>query len=293
MIRFRAAVLRVLLPLAALGAAPLSPAQEVIAVISPPPGPYEAAHRAFVAEMGRDVPAVRLPGRLRAARARVVVAFGGQAAVQSIPETSTLIVCLAPGLAKRLSRSGGLAHIAMRPAPDRLLSELRRVQPGLRRLAVLSDGLDSKAYISGLERAGSGLGIRIIAPRASGRDGVPGALRSLLAEKADAVWLAPDPGLVTPENFQTIAQFSWDNDIPFYAPTRGLAAAGAAGAVSVGPEEAGRTAAELARRALAGEALPELVYPTRTGIVVSLASARKAGLALAPNTLDKDIEVLP
>ena len=191
-----------------------------------------------------------------------------------------MIACLAPGLTRSLSHSGGLAHIVMRPAPEKLLSELRRVQPGLRRLAVLSDGPDAKAYISGLERAGAGLGIRIIAPPARGRDGVPGALRSLLAEKADAVWLAPDPGLVTPENFQTIAQFSWDNDVPFYAPTRGLVVAGAAGAVSVGPEEAGRMAAELARRALAGEALPAVVYPTRTGITVNPVSARKAGLSL-------------
>lgn len=293
MIRLRAAALRALLLLAALGAAPPSKAQDVLAVVSPPPGPYEAAHKAFAAAMGRDVPAVRLPGRVSAARARVVVAFGSEAAVQRYPEPSTLIVCTAPGLGPRMTRPGRLVFIAMKPSPGRLLAEIRRVQPRLKRLAVLSIGRDTDAYVSELQRAGSGLGIKILAPPANGRDGVPRALRSVAAGKADAVWLAPDPALVTPENFQAIVQFSFDNDVPFYAPTRGLAATGAAGAVSVSPEEAGRMAADFTRRALAGEELPAIVYPAGTSLTISVKSAKAAGLAIDAGALDKDIEVLP
>lgn len=292
MIRLRAAALRVLLLLAALGAAPASNARDVLAVVSPPPGPYEAAHKAFAAAMGRDVPAVRLPGRVSAARARVVVAFGSEAAVQRYPEPSTLIVCVAPGLGATMTRPGRLVFIAMKPSPGRLLAEIRRVQPRLKRFAVLSIGRDTDAYVSEARRAAAGLGIEILAPRATGRDGVLHALRSL-AGKADAVWLAPDPALVTPENFQAIVQFSFDNDVPFYAPTRGLAATGAAGAVSVSPEEAGRMAADFTRRALAGETLPAIVYPTGTSLTISVKSAKAAGLAIDAGALDKDIEVLP
>lgn len=293
MIRFRTAALPALLLLAALGAARPSPAQEVIAVLSPPPGPYEAAYKAFVAAMGRDVPGVRLPGRLPAAGARVVVAFGGQAAVRPYPESATLIACLAPGLPADFRRSGPLVQVTMRPAPKTLLSALRRVQPGLKRLGVLSHGRVTKGYLADLKLAGAALGVEIISPPSGGPGGVPDALRALLAAKADAVWLAPDPSLVTPENFQTIKQFAWDNGVPFYAPTRGLAAAGAAAAVSVGAAEEGRLAAELARRALAGEALPAFLYPERSELTVNLRSAQKAGLAIDPGTLDKDIEVIP
>lgn len=291
--RSRAASLPALLLLAALGTAPASKAQDVLAIVSPPPGPYEAAHKAFASAVGRDVPVVRLPGRVPAGGARVVIAFGSEAAVQRYPERSTLIVCVAPGLASRIGRPGRTVFVAMKPSPGRLLAEVRRVQPGLRRFAVLSTGPDTEEYVSELRRAGSGLGIEILAPPATGRDGVPRALRSLAGGKADAVWLAPDPALVTPGNFQAIVQFSSDNDVPFYAPTRGLAATGAAGAVSVSPEEAGRMAADFARRTLSGEKLPAVVYPARTGLTVSVKAAKAAGLALDPGALDKDIEVLP
>jgi len=69
--------------------------------------------------------------------------------------------------------------------------------------------------------------------------GVPDALRTLVTATVDALWLPPDPRVVTPQTFQTIVQFTFDNHLPFYASTRGLTA-------------------DLARRALGpgGEALP-------------------------------------
>lgn len=288
----RAAAPSALLLLAALAAASPAPAQEVVAVLSSAPGPYQAAFDGFLKALGRAVSPARLPARASAEGARVVVAFGGEAAVQPYPDGAILIACMAPGLGARLRHRGQFVFVSMKPAPERLLSELRRLQPALKRLAVLSDGRDTGGYIPDLRRAGAEIGVEIVSPRAAGPNGVPSALRALLAAKADAIWLAPDPSLATPENFQTIKQFSWDNRIPFYAPTRGLAVAGAAAAVSVAAEEEGRLAAGLARRALAGEAMPEIVYPTRTSITVNLESARNAGLAVSADALGKDVEVL-
>lgn len=288
----RAAAPSALLLLAALAAASPAPAQEVVAVLSSAPGPYQAAFDGFLKALGREVSPVRLPGRASVDGARVVVAFGGEAAVQPYPGDATLIACMAPGLGARPRHRGPFVFISMKPSPGRLLSELRRLQPGLKVLAVLSDGRDTAGYLPDLRRAGAEIGMEIVSPRAAGPTGVPSALRALLAAKADAIWLAPDPILATPENFQTIKQFSWDNRVPFYAPTRGLAVAGAAAAVSVSAEEEGRLAADLARRALAGDELPEIVYPTRTSITVNLESARSAGLAVSTDALWKDVEVL-
>lgn len=288
----RAAAPSALLLLAALVGASPAPAQEVTAVLSSAPGPYQAAFDGFLKAIGREVSPVRLPARPLAAGTRVVVAFGGEAAIQPYPHDATLIACMAPGLGARLRHRGPFVFVSMKPAPGRLLSELRRLQPGLKRLGVLSDGRDTAGYLPDLRRAAAAIGMEIASPRAVGPNGVPSALRSLLAAKADAIWLAPDPSLATPENFQTIKQFSWDNRVPFYAPTRGLAVAGAAAAVSVAAEEEGRLASELARRALAGEPLPEVVYPTRTSLTVNLESARNAGLAVPQDALGKDVEVL-
>lgn len=295
MTRCRAAASLAFLLFAPLAAAPPSAAQEVVAVLSSAPGPYQAAYDSFVKTLGRESSIIRLPERLSAAnaRARVFVAFGGEAAAQPYPAGATLIACLSPGLQAGRRHAGPFVFVTMKPAPPKLLSELRRLQPGLKRLAVLSHARDTRSYLADLKRAGAALGVEIIAPSARGPGEVPDALRALLADRADAVWLAPDPALVTPESFQTIKQFSWDNGIPFYAPTRGLAAAGAAAAVSVSPEEEGRLATELARRALAGETLAELVYTERTELTVNLQSARKAGLKIIPEALGKHVEVIP
>lgn len=292
MIFSRAAALPLLLLLAALAAAPPSAAGEVVAVLSGAPGPYQTALEGFVKEFGGEVPTVRLPDRVLPAGTRVIVAFGGQAAVERYPEGAVVIVCLAPGLRTRPRHRGPFVHVTMKPPARKLLMELLRLQPGMKRLAVLSHGLDTKGYAAELRRSGAALGVAIIAPSVSGRDEVPAALRAAFKAGANAIWLAPDPLLVTPETFQTIKQFSWDNGLPFYAPSRGLAVAGAAAAVSVSPAEQGRETALLARRALARERLPEFVYPERTEITVNLESALKAGLVIRPEALAKDVEVI-
>lgn len=258
-------------------------------------GPYQSAFDAFAVEFGRPFTTVRLPQRPPSGGPppRVVVAFGSEAALLSHPERAVVIVCLAPGLEERAAPPRRMTVLGMKPAPARLLSELRRVQPGLKRLGVLSQGRETAAYLVELRRSGETIGVAIVAVRVPRPEGVPDALRTLLPGKVDGVWLAPEPRLVTPEVFQTILQFSWDNRLQFYAPTRGLAAAGAVAAVSITPEETGRLVAELARRSLDGETLPERVYPERTKLTVNGSSARKAGLEIPPGALGPGDEVLP
>lgn len=283
---------KALAALSLLLAAGSAPAQEVVAVMSATPGPFQAACAAFSAALGRKTLQLRAPVRTSALeRARVVVAFGGDAALQPYPERATLIATLAPGVAGRQEHPGPFVFVTMKPAPEALLGRLRELQPGLKRLAVLTSSRDGERYVGDLRRAAATLGLEIVVPKLAGADGVPDALRALV-DKADALWLAPDPGLVTPDTFQTIRQFSWDHKVPFYAPTAGLAAAGAAAALAVDPEDAGRQAADLARRALDGEELPAYLYPDKVRLTVNLPSAAKAGLTPSGEALGKADKVL-
>lgn len=288
----RAAAPTALLLFAAISAArPFGPSG-VAAVVSPPPGPYQAAFASFRREVGLDVRGLDISAASRASGAKVVVAFGGKAAFQTYSDSTVLIACLAPGRANTIRHGGPVVYVSMRPSPAKLLSEMKRLQPGLRRLAVLTRGSETPSYAAAL-KAAAPAGVEITVAGDGVTEDIPSALRALVSPKPDAVWLAPDPKLVTPESFQAIVQFSWDNDVPFYAPTRGLAQAGASASVYVSPEEIGRVAADLARRALAGETLPRIVYPEKTSIVVNVGSARKAGLRADPAALGPDVEALP
>jgi putative ABC transport system substrate-binding protein len=286
MTRERRRLLRLLVASACLAAGRTAAAQEVAVVLSAASGPYQAVYESFVKSYGGPVVSYHLPEEApaEAARARVVVAIGGEAALRTYSERTTLIVCLAPGLAPRSPHGGPFAFVAMKPSAEDLLARLRTLQPGLKRLAVLWNAKDTEGYIKELNRAAAALGIEIRSVRVAGPEGVPDALRALPG-KADALWLAPDPNLVTPEAFQTIKQFSWDDAIPFYAPTAGLVSAGAAAGVSVSAQESGREAAELVRRALSGAALSETVYPRKSELTLNPESAAKAGLVLTPEIL--------
>jgi putative ABC transport system substrate-binding protein len=281
--------------LASLGlAVPSVRAETAVAVLSEAGGAYQAAYGGFVEGFGEAVPTYRLPDHppLIDAATRVVVAFGSDAAVRRYPEHTLVIVCVAPGMPRAPRRSGRLVFLTMKPPAETLLKKLRDLQPGLSRLAVLWNSEETGSYLRELERAAPALPVRVISMRVGDRADVPDALRAQVG-KIDALWLAPDPALVTPETFRTIKQFSWDNKIPFYAPTAGLVAAGAAASVSVSPRELGRQAAKLARRALAGEVLPAVVFPDNAELTVNAESAGKAGLSVSPETLGKNVKAAP
>jgi hypothetical protein len=269
-------------------------AQEVAAVISSAPGPYQAAFDSFLKEFGQQVSVYHLPqdkpviGR----GTRVVVAFGGEAAVQSYPKRVTVIVCLAPGLPARSPHGGPFSLIAMKPPAAILLTQLKKLQPQMKRLAVLWNSKSYGGYLFELQRIAAAQGISVVAVRVSEASDIPEALRTQSA-KADALWLGPDPRLINPETFQTIKQFSWDNALPFYVPTAGLAAAGAAAAISISTQEMGHQVSELSRQALSGALLPEIVYPEKTVLTINPESAGKAGLKIAPETLGQADKVLP
>lgn len=267
-------------------------AHETVAVLSASARSYQAAFDGFAKGLGAPVPSFRLPDQTpeTGGDTRVVVAFGGEAASRRYPERSTLIVCLAPGLPESEIR-GRFVRVDMKPAVEPFLAKLRLVQPRLDRLAVLWNSEDTGAYLKELKRAGAALGITVSSLRVDDPAQVPDALRSQVG-KIDALWLAPDPRLVTPQTFQTVKQFSWDNAVPFYAPTAGLAAAGASAAVSVSPAALGRQAAELAKLALTGAELPKVVYPADAGLTVNLESARKAGLSPDPAALGEGVTVI-
>jgi ABC-type uncharacterized transport system substrate-binding protein len=269
-------------------------AQEVVAVLSSAPGPYQAAFDSFQKDFGREVTVYRLPNDrpFIGDRTRVVVTFGGEAAAQPHPKRATVIACLAPGLSESSASDGAVVFVAMEPPAPVLLAQIRKVQPQLKRLAVLWNSERTRDYLNELGSAAAAQDVAIDAVRVDDPNGVPDALRSLSA-KPDALWLAPDPHLITPGSFQTIKQFSWDNAIPFYAPTAGLAAAGAAAAISVNNEQIGRQNAELARQALSGRPLPKVSFSDSSELTINPDSAAKAGLKLTTEILGRADKVLP
>lgn len=256
---------------------------EVVAVLSSDSYYYEEAFNGFREAFDRDVTVLYLnKGALDIGKTtKIVVTFGGKAALQSYPEEIQVINCLASVSFER----GRHMVIQMMPAPHLLLSKIKEIQPTIKRLAVFWMSDFMRDYVQRMEQASFAFDVKIISEKLVDAVELPDELRKI-SGKVDAIWLPSDPLLVTVRNFTMIKDFSWANGVPFYVPTIGLAEKGATGAVYVSYQEMGRLAALEARKVLSGESTGDEIFPEALEVTVNLTAAKKAGLEV-PQEVNK------
>lgn len=254
-----------------------SAAGEVAAVLSSDSGHYSDAYAAFKA--GPNGGAERLdasaPGFTPPADVKYVAAFGVKAAALRYPPGTRLVYALAPVEGRARTH-----EISMAPRPADALAAYKKLQPGLKRLAVFWAAYPGEDYIEELRAAGVGAGVEIISIRLSSPDSLPERLRRLMG-KMDAFWLLPDPALITQSSVMVLAAFSCANAVPFYAPTYALALGG--GTASFAPDfaEAGAAAARALTILVSGGDLPRVIYPERVELRVNEAMLGKCKWPLA------------
>lgn len=270
-------------------------AQDVLAVISAELEPYQEALSGFKTAFADPLhETVLSKQKLRVSRQiRAVVSFGGKAAQLDYPDDVVLVYLVAPGTRiQRRSPPGTTIQIPMLPHPRASLARLRRLQPDLRRLLVFWATDTLEPYVRELEREAAGVRIEIIARRLTDAEEIPDQVRSHFG-KIDAVWLLPDPLLVTPASFAVLKDFSWANRVPFIAPTPGLVEKGATAAVVSSYHEMGKTAATALKQSLAGDNSSDTIYPDKVELTVNLKAAARVGIAITAETLksiDRAIE---
>lgn len=270
-------------------------AQDVVAVLSSNLVPYREALEGFQEVFGESVPTYNLsenspklpPGT------RVVVSFGGKAALFPYPEAVTLIYAMAPGIDfKFAKRPGPSVQIEMLTDERAIVPKLKDIQPALKRLAVLwvSNSIDDN--VERMQEASAPMEIEIVPERLKSPDELPERLRSIYKD-VDAIWLMPDPFLINSQSFAVLKEFSWSNKVPLYVPAAGLVEQGATASISASFREIGRAAASAARRVLAKKPVEDPVYPEKVETVLSLKAATNAGLLIPPDVVKSLDKVVP
>ncbi|MGD9641426.1 MAG: ABC transporter substrate binding protein [Elusimicrobiales bacterium] len=260
---------------------------EVVAVLSSAGGAYLEAFSAFQAEYGAAVPVLdasagtpRLP-----AGARTVVAFGGKAASLKYPPGLALVYAIAPGAFIPSERGGARAvKIAMLPEFRLVLSRLKAIQPGLERLTAFWMSPGFADYAQSFVDTGAAVGIKVTPVRVKRQEDLPAMLRGGLKDM-QAFWLPPDPLLISPETLLIFREFSWNNGIPMYASTKGLAREGATASVGISFAESGAAAARAVKALNAGGAAPAVIFPTRTELTLNATAAKKCGVTYSEEIL--------
>lgn len=272
-------------------AAPAHPAAQknTVAVLSLDSGAYLEAFSAFQAAYGEEVPHYDISSREPQLDedVKLVVTFGGKAARYPYPGELNIIYCMAPGLSEKAPpREGRSVKIALVPDLSFTFSRIKAVQPGLKRLRILWASSGYAPYQQAAKEAGARQGIQVTTSRLEGPDFLPGALRSALGE-ADALWLPPDPLIVTKENLLILREFSWDNNIPFYGSTKSMTREGALASFGVSFAEVGKAAARAAAAINEGRGLPGTIFPEKSETTLNAAAARKFGIEFPRSILDE------
>lgn len=271
---------------------PQAYAEDVIAVLSSDSPAYREALAGFEEGYGHPVPTFTLskediqpPGS-----PKVIVAFGSKAATHPYPQDSTLIYCLSPSVfVGPEQHSGPRIRVYVAPRAEILLSRLRQIQPNLRRLVVFDVFSSPSAvnYFQNLQRLARANDIEVRVEYLTRVEELPDRLRSL-AGKMDAVWLPPDPLLITPSAFAIVREFSRSNSVPLYVPVDSLVDKGATACVSSSFREMGHAAGQIAAKAVAGNlGNIETVYPDRTDLTLNLIAAAQSGLTIPPAVVQK------
>ncbi len=280
-----------------LGSTEIGWAHDVTTVLSSRLSPYVEALAGFQEAVGRPIDVLDLAGGGApeiGEGTRVVVAFGGKAALQPFPRHVTVVYAMAPGtLLPPGVEERPPVKVHMLPRPGFVVSKLKEIHPSLTRLAIFwaSDAMGT--YVRELETVSGSFGVQILAEQVADPEDVPEGLRALLLRNAEGIWLPPDPLLVNARSFSVLGDFSWANDIPFFVPTSGLVEKGAAASIACSFREIGRRAAQVARQVLSGERVIGVVYPSVVETTINRSWAAEAGLQIPETAVSRADRVLP
>lgn len=208
----------------------------------------------------------------------VIVAFGGHAALRAQEEGSPMVVALAPSFRGEESDQV-LVRVAMTPSPERFVELLAKA--GVKRLLAVRAVPADRDFARRAAEAGKSAGVEIDDQLLSSPDRLPGLLRRV-GPRADAVWLAPDPAVVTPETFGVAREFARARSIPFFAPSAGLVSDEIRGELTVSFADCGREAARAASELLGGRSVARIVYPGSPSREAPIASSTAPVTSTAP-----------
>jgi putative ABC transport system substrate-binding protein len=254
-------------------------------------GAYKAVEAGFAAALGQGVQSIGLAepdgkARFESARAgaKLVFAIGPDAARAAANGSNGLMLAtLVPSL-----QAAGLPKdapvVPMFVSATRQARTLRAVLPAAKAVGLLYDPRASKALAAECEAAAAAVGLKLERAEVTSRAEVAEAMRALVG-KVDALWLVPDPTVISADTFKLLMQITLASKLPVMGFTAGMAKAGALLAMEASHEEIGRHAAEAALRVLAGQ--PAAIEGCDGALYLNAKVAEMVGVSLPDDVKGK------
>lgn len=232
---------------------------------------------------------------LRRDEPEVVVALGAKAAYavrEGLPDTPMVYAMVNDP--SRYGLEGMLVTgVSEAVPPDALMAQVHLFAPDVERIGMVLHSENSDAGVAEAIAAAERAGFELKVLRVTRERDVKGAF-TRLHDTVDAVWLVPDPVVVTPENFRFVREESRRIGLPVIANSEVLVQAGALMCVAPDYSVVGEQAAQLALEILSGTLpgdLPE-AQPTAVRVVLNRETMDAIDLDIDPMLLDFVDEVV-
>ena len=255
---------------------------------------------------GRQETGHRITEEIIAKKPDLVLTLGTRATriaaqdIKDIPVVFSMVLDpVASGFVKNMKCSGNNMTGASMDIPIKMQFEtLKSVLPKLKRIDVLYNKEENKAIINKAKTVAREIGLELVAIDVSSEKDIPRAMKlefksQATAEKIDALWMVADKIVFSPPSRRFILAYTLENRIPFMGISSHFVKVGALLALSCDNAEMGRQAGQLTIKILNGGRPTELpvTVPTKTRLSINLKTAKRIGLEIPSQIVDKADEV--
>ncbi len=232
----------------------------------------------------------QLAKRIRTSESSLVVAVGLKAALAAkleIDHIPILYMMILDPFKHHLT-AGNMTGVLLEVPSDHQFKVMRSFLPSLHRIGMLYDPEKTSSKLKEAEIRAPVQDFQVRGFPVMSEKDIPQQLRALLSE-SEALWLVPDPTVLTDESIRFILESAVAKQIPVIAFSTEFTRLGALLSLSVDYGEVGRETGRLAKRVLNGEPIMTLkpVSVQRIHISVNQKTARYLGI-----TIPKEVEHL-
>lgn len=232
----------------------------------------------------------QLAKRIRTSESSLVVAVGLKAALAAkleIDHIPILYMMILDPFKHHLT-AGNMTGVLLEVPSDHQFKVMRSFLPSLHRIGMLYDPEKTSSKLKEAEIRAPVQDFQVRGFPVMSEKDIPQQLRALLSE-SEALWLIPDPTVLTDESIRFILESAVAKQVPVIAFSTEFTRLGALLSLSVDYGEVGRETGRLAKRVLNGEPMMTLkpISVQRIHISVNQKTARYLGI-----TIPKEVEHL-
>ena len=240
----------------------LAQAYDVLVLQSKRDPAYDEAQKGFRAErpgsqrvlVMSDYAEIDVVRIVREERPRLILAIG-DAALKEIRKVrhTPVVAMMSLGIDAQATTQPNLTGISMFAAPERYLATFQAIKA--RRVGLVINPVQNSWYLSQARQAAQNAGIELVVAVATSSRNALSQLNTL-SGRIDALWMLPDPTIVTRGTVESYFRFAQEQSLPLVSFSAAYLSLGAAAVVDIDRFQVGRQAGIMAGRLLAGESTP-------------------------------------